>query len=185
MTVQTTWFVGGATGDWRVREVRLTVGAPLPTVTAVSVLPPDGRPRPAAAWALAGVASHERYVHRPERTRLQAVQPTLGRPDSTRAALIPVRKSPAWWALTQDERRAIFEEQSAHIAVGLQYLPAIARKLYHSRDLGEPFDFLTWFEFAPADEPHFDAMLVRMRSAREWSFVDREIDVRLERSGAP
>src|SRR2546428_7160638 len=34
------------------------------------------------------------------------------------------------------------------------YLPAIARRLYHCRDLGEPFDFLTWFEYAPADANH-------------------------------
>jgi len=48
--------------------------------------------------------------------------------------------------LTQDERREIFEERSRHIATGLEYLPAVARRLHHSRDLGGPFDFLTWFE---------------------------------------
>ena len=36
--------------------------------------------------------------------------------------------------------------------VGLDYLPGVARKLYHSRDLGEEFDFLTWFEFEPEEE---------------------------------
>jgi len=46
--------------------------------------------------------------------------------------------------LTQDERRAVFEEQSHHTAIGLKYLPATARRLHHCRDLGteEPFDFL-------------------------------------------
>ncbi len=55
----------------------------------------------------------------------------------------PIRKSEAWWSLPQDERRANFEERSRHIATGLKYLPAVARRLLHSRDLGEPFDFLT------------------------------------------
>lgn len=32
----------------------------------------------------------------------------------------------AWWALAQDERRAIFGEQSRHIGIGLKYLPAVA-----------------------------------------------------------
>jgi enoyl-[acyl-carrier-protein] reductase (NADH) len=47
-------------------------------------------------------------------------------------------KSEAWWALAQDRRRAILEEQSRHIAIGMEYLPAIARRLHHGRELGEP-----------------------------------------------
>ena len=46
----------------------------------------------------------------------------------------------------------------------------------------EPFDFLTWFEFAPADEPAFDRLLARLRATREWDFVEREVDVRLVRT---
>ena len=75
-------------------------------------------------------------------------QEMLLRPQATRAALIPIRKTAAWWDLAQDERRAIFEEQSRHIGIGMEYLPAVARRLHHSRELGEPFDFLTWFEYA-------------------------------------
>ena len=101
--------------------------------------------------------------------------------EATRAALIPIRKSEAWWALPQDERRAIFEERSRHIATGLKYLPAVARRLHHSRDLGEPFDFLTWFEFAPADEAGFDELAAVLRATDESGFVEREVDIRLER----
>ena len=54
-------------------------------------------------------------------------QPALGLPTATRAALIPITKSQAWWRLSQEEQRAIFEERSHHIAVGLEYLPAVAR----------------------------------------------------------
>ena len=109
------------------------------------------------------------------------MQADLGRSAAVCAALIPIRKTPAWWALAQDERRAVMEEQSHHIAIGMEYLPAIARRLYHCRDLGEPFDFLTWFEYAPEHERLFDQMLIRLRASPEWTFVDREADIRLER----
>lgn len=108
-----------------------------------------------------------------------------GRPEATGAALIPIRTSPAWWDLTQDERRDILEERSHHIDIGLSYLPAIARRLHHSRDLHEPFDFLTWFEFAPEHSGAFDELVGRLRASEEWSFVDREIDIRLTRTDPP
>jgi len=57
---------------------------------------------------------------------------------ATFAALIPIRKSEAWWSLAQDERRALFEETSRHIAIGMEYLPGIARRLHRARELGEP-----------------------------------------------
>ena len=139
------------------------------------------RPAAAAAWALRGTTSNERYVTRAEKEALRAAQPPLGRPDSTRAALIPVRKSAAWWDLAQDERRRILEERSRHVSIGLRYLPAVARRLYHCRDLGEPFDFLTWFEFAPEHEPAFDELVALLRSREEWRYVEREVDVRLSR----
>ena len=84
-----------------------------------------------------------------------------------------------WWELTQDERRMIFEERSHHIAVGLRYLPKIARRLYHCHDLGEPFDFLTWFEYAPTDGEVFEELVGTLRETEEWTYVEREIDIRL------
>jgi chlorite dismutase len=141
---------------------------------------PDG-----SAWALRGVTSHERYVTRAEHATLAARQPPLGRPETTRAALIPLRKTEAWWALSQDERRAVFEEHSHHIAVGLEYLPSVARRLHHCRDLGEPFDFLTWFEYAPSSAAAFEQLVARLRATEEWAFVEREIDLRLSRVAPP
>jgi chlorite dismutase len=131
------------------------------------------------SWRLAGVASHIRYVERGEKTALGAVQAGLGRPEATQAALIPIRKSPAWWELTQEERRAIFEDKSHHIAASLKYLPAVARQLYHCRDLGEPFDFLTWFEYAPEHAAVFEELVGTLRNTEEWTFVEREVDVRV------
>jgi len=116
-------------------------------------------------------------------SRPDVVFPPLGRRESTCAALIPIRKSRAWWALLADERRAVFEDRSHHIARSLPYLPRIARRTHHGRDLGEPFDFLTWFEFAPGDAPALEDLLEVLRNTEEWSYVDREVDIRLSREG--
>jgi hypothetical protein len=81
----------------------------------------------------------------------------------------------------QDERRAIFEESSGHIARSMKYMPAIARRLHHSRDIGEPFDFLTWFEYAPQHAGAFEELVAELRGTEEWRFVVREVDIRLSR----
>jgi len=110
---------------------------------------------------------------------LSRTQAGLGRPQSKRAALIPITKSDAWWRLAQDERRAIFEDRSKHIASTLRFLPAIARRLHHARDLGEAFDFLTWFEYAPEHDALFDELVGMLRATEEWTYVEREVDIRL------
>jgi hypothetical protein len=97
------------------------------------------------------------------------------------AVLIPMSKSAPWWALAQDERLAIYG-RARHMRIGMTVLPAVFRKLYHSRDLGETFDFLTWFEFAPADEPAFDDMLGQLRASEEWDYVNAESEIRLRRT---
>ena len=126
-----------------------------------------------ALWYLRGITSNERYVTRDEKGELVAKQQGLGRPEATCAALIPLRKSAEWWALTQDERRRIFEDQSTHIQTGMKYLPAVARRLHHCRDLGsnEPFDFVTWFEFARRIPLHLMrswANFARRRNGATW-----------------
>jgi len=174
-------FAAGDKGTWRVAGVSAVMGAPLAAGRRLAVHDGARIALPGATWALRGVVSHERYTGAREHEELAARSPRLGRPEATRAALIPIRKSEAWWALPQNQRRAIFEERSRHIATGLNYLPAVARRLHHSRELGEPFDFLTWFEFAPADEAGFDELAAMLRATDEWGFVEREVDIRLER----
>ena len=175
-------FVAARTGEWQVDRVRGIRGPTLPDAAAVSRLEGPAFDTPQqAVWVLRGVRSNERYVTRDERRRLATIQEGLGRPASRHAALIPISKSNAWWELGQDDRRAIFEERSAHIAIGSRYLPAVARRLYHGRDLGEPFDFLTWFEFSPQDADAFDELVGRLRETEEWRYVAREVEVRLSR----
>jgi chlorite dismutase len=174
-------FIGGLEGAWRIERIDPVIGETLPPAARLAVHEGSQLPQGAAGWTLRGVAGHARYVRRNEQDALVAVQPPLGRPQATRAALIPIRKSAAWWDLAQDERRAILEEQSHHIAQGLKYLPAIARRLYQSRELGGPFDFLTWFEYAPEHAEAFEELTRQLRSTEEWKYIDREIDVRLVR----
>jgi hypothetical protein len=137
-------------------------------------------------WMLRGITSNERYVTQAEQAQFQATQPALGRTEAICAALIPVRKTSAWWSLAQDTRRQIFEERSKHVTLGLKYLPAVARRLHHCRDLGEdePFDFLTWFEYAPSDADAFDRLVAEIRGSEEWTYIEREIDIRLLRDPA-
>jgi Chlorite dismutase len=180
-----TTFLGGASGSWRVLSIAPVRGESLLSVPRLDVkevsphvpaLPSnDGDSR----WVLHGVRSHLRYVERAEKARLDALSPPLGRPEATRAALIPIRKSAAWWDLPQDERRAILETRSHHISGSMKYMPAVARRLYHCRDLGEPFDFLTWFEYAPSDADLFEDLVQMLRATEEWTYVDREVDIRL------
>jgi hypothetical protein len=174
-------FVGGGPGRWRVERLETVAGAPLASVSHLDVLEGAASARHPvdAAWVLRGVTSNERYVDRAEQRELLSRQEPLGRPGSTRAALIPITKSEAWWELAQDERRHIFEESSHHVATGLEYLPEIARRLHHGRDLGEPFDFLTWFEFSPEHASAFEELVLRLRATEEWTYVEREIDIRL------
>ncbi len=136
-----------------------------------------------AKWFLRGITSNERYVTRQEKDQFVAKQQGLGRPNAICAALIPIRKKPSWWLLPQDERRRILEECSKHVAIGMKYLPAVARRLHHCRDLGdnEPFDFLTWFEYAASDAAAFDDLVAQLRASEEWNYVDRDTDVRLIR----
>ena len=174
-------FSGGSQGEWTVERLDTLRGESIPVAqqVAVSTGPNAGEAATGAAWTLRGVTGHLRYTLSAEAAALAARRAALGRPEARCAALIPIRKTEAWWALAQDERREIYEERSKHTSIGMEYLPQIARRLHHGRDLGEPFDFLTWFEFAPEHEAAFDELLARLRDREEWTFVDREIDIRL------
>jgi chlorite dismutase len=176
-----TAMMAGETGEWTIDEIRPVRGQGLAAAPRLRVAEATLAEHMPSAWRLDGVVSNIRYATAAEAAGLRAVQAGLGRDAARCAVLIPIAKSAAWWALAQDERRAIFEETSHHTAIGMDYLPAVARRLYHSRDLGEPFDFLTWFEFAPEHAEAFDELLVRLRATAEWTFVAREVEIRLSR----
>jgi chlorite dismutase len=178
-----TTFRGGQSGAWRITLNSAVRGEALPAVPALAITQSTSIALPilpsAVAWRLAGTASHARYVEKAEKEQLAEKQAPLGRKEASFAALIPIRKSAAWWELSQDERREILEAKSHHISASLKYLPQIARQLYHCRDLGEPFDFITWFEYAPEHATAFEELVAMLRTTEEWTFVEREVDVRL------
>jgi chlorite dismutase len=179
---QAATFVGGRKGLWKVTGMETIRGPHLEKVQRLEVIGGLMAKVPSGAkWLLRGVTSSERYTTRREHQKLTARQPKLGRSEATYAALIPITKSASWWNLSQDERRRIFETRSGHIRTGLKYVPTIARRLYHSRDIGEPFDFLTWFEFAPSGESAFNDLVAELRNTEEWNYVEREVDIRLSR----
>jgi hypothetical protein len=178
-------FVGGYSGTWSVSSQRTLSGDPLGAASRVEMTPGALHVKPAgSSWMLRGVATNDRYTSTGEKSELVKRQAPIGRPSATRAALILLRKSAAWWGLAQDERRAILEEQSHHIAIGMRYLPAVARRLLHCRDFGtdEPFDFIGFLDYAPNDAAAFDEMLAQLRATREWTFIEREVDLRLEKA---
>ncbi len=172
-------FLGGRQGPWRVTGMTTLRGAGLAAAERLDIVNGPPASPPDTLWMLTGITSNLRYATRPEVTTLRERQPALNRPEARCAALIPIRKSAEWWDLAQDERRAIFEETSNHTRIGLDYLPAVARRLHHCRDLGQPFDFLTWFEYAPEHAAAFDTLVSRLRETREWDYVEREVDIRL------
>lgn len=176
-------FIAGAEGNWEITRVVAVRGPALMTAPRLARLEGDTftRPREDAVWAYDGVRSDERYTTAAEKQKLGATQPPLDREHATVGMLIPIKKAPAWWALAQDERRALLEDRSHHIAIGMEYLPAIARRLYHCRDLGGEFDFLTWFEYAPEDADAFLELRSRLRATAEWELVEREVEVHVRR----
>ncbi|MDX1918974.1 MAG: chlorite dismutase family protein [Candidatus Caenarcaniphilales bacterium] len=179
---QPAFFAGtDSESDWQIDSIKPLIYEALSPTKFLTIGNHSADPPSGAHWILRGMTSNLRYLETKEREKLIASESSLGRVEAAKAALIPIRKSADWWDLAQDERRKIIESESRHISNGTKYVPFIARRLFHSRDLGEPFDFLTWFEFAPEYVESFEELLVYMRKSREWHFVEREVDIRLIR----
>lgn len=174
-------FSGGDVGTFRIAKQVAIIGDPLQSAERLDVR--QGASNEPCAFRLSGVTSNERYVTKGEKGALVAQQAPIGRPEAVHGAMIPIKKKAEWWALPQDERRAIFEERSRHVVIGLEALPAVARRLHHCRDLAtpEPFDFITWFDYRPEDTQRFDDLLGALRATLEWQYVEREVEVRVER----
>jgi hypothetical protein len=142
-------------------------------------------PQP-AALTLSGVTQHVAYTGATERRAL--AEASTG-PRGTRAVMIAVAKSEAWWNLAQDQRHAHFRTRGGregHTAIGLPFVDRIHRRLYHARYLpGSTWDFLTYFEFQREHARDFRALLAALRDPErnpEWTYVDREWEVWMTRT---
>jgi chlorite dismutase len=123
---------------------------------------------------LRGVVQHLHYTTLDERTDLVTRSRTELAPGNT-AVLIPIRKSAEWWAMAHDQRGEHFHKK--HTPTGAAYVERVFRKLYHARYLGSPYDFLTYFEFVPADAGYFRELLAELRATEEWKYVEEEFEV--------
>jgi hypothetical protein len=59
--------------------------------------------------------------------------------------------------------------------------PAVACRVRHGYDLGEPFDLLTSLKCAPANAAAFEELVALLRTTEKWRYVVRKIDVQLIR----
>jgi len=169
-------------GDWRITNVVNHSGAGLRPASHISIANgPLSRIPVGTSWVLRGVVNNTRYVTREDRCDGAICQTKAFSDEMPCAALIAIRKSDAWWNLTRSDRRDIVEERSRRITDGFALFPAIARRFQYSRDLGEPFDFVTWFEYDPSDVSIFDELVNVLRTSEEWNYVEREIEFRLLR----
>ena len=101
MTTRLWSFIGSSdAGDWQVAEKTTIKGDdPLPPtarVLTVALDPPAAPSSSGGGWVLRGVTSNERYVTKDEKAGLVAKQAGIGRGGCNRAAVILIRKSPAW-----------------------------------------------------------------------------------------
>ena len=132
-----------------------------------------------------GVTTHLQYTSASERGVLLDVSAA---PRSGHVVVIPISKSPAWWALAQDERQAFFRRGhhgEGHTRIGMTVADKIFRRLFHARyQPHSAWDFLTYFEFSDADAEAFRAMLATLRDPErnpEWAYVVRESEVWMQR----
>ncbi len=145
----------------------------------------------AATHAYHGVTEHLHYTTTAQARLLERdAVAELAPSERTVAVLIPIKKTDGWWSLAQDERNAYFQRSHAlegHTEIGLRLTNKVYRRLYHCRSLGEPFDFLTYFEFEQAHEPEFKELLRRLRDVKvnpEWAFVSDEFEIWLTKTAA-
>lgn len=173
-------FIAGDRGSWEVLSMLPVIGQSLEPAPFFDIrneylmrAPVDIR------WLLRGVTSRRSFADAPGNFCEMLPQPQLGRPCATCAAFIPVKKCLAWWELNESEKREIHDMESNKTARWLKHSNGIARQFHHSRELGEPFDFLAWFEFSPKESGAFEEMMSSLRESEEWKYVEREVDVRL------
>lgn len=139
-----------------------------------------------------GVTQHLHYTGKEDKEKLtvESRLPVTASAETT-AVMIPIRKSAAWWALTQDQRQAFFHKtktSAGHTQVGLPFAGKIFRKLYHSRYTGTPlpYDFVTYFEFPTELTADFKQLLAQLRDPKtnpEWESVELEFEIWMTKVG--
>ncbi|MBI4389438.1 MAG: chlorite dismutase family protein [Nitrospinae bacterium] len=133
-----------------------------------------------------GVTRELNYTSAETLDRLKAGAPKRGDGKSQpNAAVLPISKTSAWWALPLDKRENYFNQRPeifgknhlGHNAVGFMYITKIFRKLYHSRFIDGQQDFVTYFEFSDEDSETYKKLLDGLRDKTtnpEWGYVQEK-----------
>jgi chlorite dismutase len=171
---------------YEVDRIQAISGAPPPDVGAGRRLwrleAPGRLPLPDAPFI--GATTHVMYTD--SATRGELAQLSRGE-SGPLAVLIPIRKTPEWWALGSEQRQAYVMDgrPTGHVTIGRRYAGRIYRRLYQARYLpGSAWDFLTYFEFSGEDLQAFLDLLGELRDVArnpEWAFVDRELELWMTR----
>lgn len=178
-------YIGGRTGAWEVTELTANHGSPLARVSHLDITNgPLERIPASTVWVLQGLVRSTRHVIREEHETRDSKRRN-GMAEATCAALIPIRKSAAWWALDKLARLEMTQLSSWSGLPGQQFLSAVVRRLQNGRDLSGQFDEVTWFEYAPRDASVFNDLLAAWRASDEWKYVERDCDMRLTRVEHP
>ena len=143
-----------------------------PEVTAIAL---RGVVRPPS---YTGAAMHNfAYAHQVQQ------QPGAAMPN---AFLIPMNKTPGWWAKNWLERHTYFLPRydeagrmvsEGHALAAAAGIPCLMRRTYRNLAMPAPngeYDFLNYFECGEADLPVFDAVCAALRDVTknpEWKFV--------------
>jgi len=102
------------------------------------------------------------------------------------AFLVPLSKTPEWWAKDWMERHTYFLPRydggrmvsEGHALAAAAGVPALLRRTYRHPTEPAPtdaYDFVTYFECADADVPTFHAVCAALRDVRrnpEWAMVE-------------
>jgi chlorite dismutase len=115
---------------------------------------------------LVGVTKGLNYITKDQSGDLNAAlfQTPYSKGPPKYSVVVPIKKSAAWWNLSQEKRRALLEE---HTRVTLEYLPSVKRKLYHSTGLCDA-DFITYFE--TEDLGTFNALMIALARVEENTY---------------
>lgn len=113
-----------------------------------------------------GVSKPRHYIT-PERSphldsQLNRTSYEGGRPGFV--IVIPIKKSPKWWAMPESAR---LSEMERHTHQSISYLPSVHRELYHCTGLDEA-DFITYFE--TNDLMGFHELVVALARIPEYEF---------------
>lgn len=175
-------YVGGTSGPWRITKIDTQIGLPLRAASHVDINVGPLASQPFnASWILRGVASSTRFITRDDASEFTLTSSPSHQSQTPCAALILIRRCYEWWNLDKAERTEFQKDREDLLHTNVPFFSTIAKRFQFQRKRNESFDFMAWIEYEASDAALLDEIASTFRRSREWFFVDREIDIRMER----